>query len=50
MATRCRNRRHGKERGREEEANRGTNDIMEQNKDDEALRYEIGKFLTVTPF
>lgn len=48
MATRWRNRRHGKERGRKEERNQGTNGIMEQNKDDEALRQEIGKFLGVT--
>ena len=37
-----------KERGREEERNQGKNGVMEQNKDDEALRYEIDKFLGVT--
>ena len=38
-----------KERGREEEMNQGTNGVMEQNKDGEALRYERDKFLGVTP-
>ena len=38
-----------KERGRKEDRNQGTNGIMEQNKEDEALRYEIVKFIGVTP-